>query len=125
VGLIGRRVTPTFEWSAVSDDSGVYYSLRLATSDDFDESSMIASVAGLIETSYTLDRALPYGTYYWTVQAVDGADNESGWATAGSLRIGLLPLWAFVVIIVAVVVLLAALIAVRIRRRVIYYDGGW
>jgi len=122
VGLIGRRVTPTFEWSAVSDDSGVTYSLRLATSDDFDESSMIASVTDLVETSYTLDRALPYGTYYWTVQAIDGAQNESGWTAAGSLRIGLLPLWAFIVIIIAIVVLLAALIAIRARRRVVYYD---
>ncbi len=122
VGLIGRRVTPTFGWSAVSDDSGVSYSLQIATSYDFDESSMIASLAGLTETSYTLDRALPYGTYYWTVQAIDGAQNESGWTAAGSLRIGLLPLWAFIVIIVAIVVLLAALIAIRARRRVVYYD---
>ena len=31
VGLVGR-VTPTFEWSAVSDDSGVHYRLQIATS---------------------------------------------------------------------------------------------
>jgi hypothetical protein len=123
VGTIGRAVIPTFQWAAVSDDSGVTYSLRVATSDDFDESSMIASVADLTETSYTLDTELLYGTYYWTVQAVDGAENESGWGTASSLQIGLLPLWAFIVIIVAVVVLIGALIAVRVRRRVIYYDG--
>jgi len=122
VGLIGKRVIPTFRWSAVSDDSGVHYRLQIATSDDFDESSMIASVTGLTETSYTLDRALPYGTYYWTVQAVDGAQNESGWTTAGFLRIGLLPLWAFVVIAVAVAVLLGAMIAARVRRRIVYYD---
>jgi hypothetical protein len=123
VGIIGRRVTPTFEWSAVSDDSGVYYSLQVATSDDFNESSIIASVKNVTGTSYTPHEALPMGSYYWTVQAIDGADNESGWSAAHSFRVGLLPLWAFVVIIVAVVVLLAALIAVRVRRRVIYYDG--
>jgi len=122
VGLIGREVTPTLEWSAVSDDSGVRYSLQIATSDDFDESSMIASVTGLTETSYTLDRALPYGTYYWIVQAVDGAQNESGWTTAGSFRIGLLPLWGSIVIAVALVVFLAALIRARVRRRIIYFD---
>jgi hypothetical protein len=122
VGLIGREVTPTLEWSAVSDDSGVRYSLQIATSDDFDESSMIASVTGLTETSYTLDRALPYGTYYWIVQAVDGAQNESGWTTAGSFRIGLLPLWGSIVIAVALVVFLAALIRALVRRRGIYYD---
>jgi hypothetical protein len=123
VGFLGKRVAPTFEWSAVSDDSGVHYRLKIATSEDFDESSMIASVTGLTETSYTLDEALPQGTYYWTVQAVDGAQNESGWTAARSFRIGLLPLWAFIVIIVAVVVLLGILIGVRVRRRSIYYDG--
>jgi hypothetical protein len=121
MGLIGKE-TPTFQWSAVSDDSGVYYSLQVATSDDFDESSMIASVTGLTGTSYTLDEALPLGTYYWIVQAVDGADNESGWAAVGSFRIGLLPLWAFVVIIIAVVVLIGALIRALLVRRSIYYD---
>jgi len=57
------------------------------------------------------------------VQTVDGADNESGWSAVRSFRVGLMPLWAFVVIIVAVVVLLAALITVRVRRRIIYYDN--
>jgi hypothetical protein len=123
VGLIGRRVTPTLEWSAVSDDSGVHYRLQIATSDDFNEASVIASVTGLTETSYTLDKALPYGTYYWTVQAVDEAQNESGWTASGFFRVGLLPLWAFIVIAVGVVLFLAALIAVRVRRRIIYYDG--
>ena len=123
VGLIGSEVAPTFRWSAVSDDSGVHYRLQIATSPDFDEPSMIASVTGLTGTSYTIDEALPMGSYYWTVQAVDGAENESDWTAARSFRIGLLPLWAFVVIIVAVVVLLAALIRIRVRRRIIYYDG--
>jgi hypothetical protein len=123
VGLIGSEVAPTFRWSPVSDDSGVHYRLQIATSPDFDEPSMIASVTGLTGTSYTIDEALPMGSYYWTVQAVDGAENESDWTAARSFRIGLLPLWAFVVIIVAVVVLLAALIRIRVRRRIIYYDG--
>jgi len=122
LGLIGRGVTPTFEWSAVSDDSGVYYRLQIATSDDFAASSIIASVPSLTETSYTLDRALPQGTYYWTVQAVDGAQNEGAWAATGSFRIGLLPLWAFIVIIVAAVVVIGALILALIRRRGTYYD---
>jgi hypothetical protein len=121
VGLIGRRIPPMFEWSAVSDDSGVHYSLQIATSDDFAASSMIASIPGLIETSYTLEEALPQGTYYWTVQAVDGAQNEGGWAATGSFRIGLLPLWAFIVIIVVAVVLVGALIRVLVRRRSFYW----
>jgi hypothetical protein len=123
VGLIGKE-TPTFEWSEVSDDSGVHYRLQIATSGDFVASSLVASVTGLTEASYTLDdtQALPNGTYYWTVQAVDGAQNESDWTAARSFRVGLLPLWAFIVVIVAIVVLLGVLIRARVRRRIIYYD---
>jgi hypothetical protein len=121
VGLIGRRVKPTFEWSAVSDDSGVHYSLQIATSDDFAASSIIASVTGLTGTSYTFDKALPYGGYYWTVQAVDGAQNGGSWAATGSFRVGLLPLWAFITIIVAVAVMVIVLIRALLRRRRYYW----
>jgi len=120
VGLRGR-VTPIFEWSEVSDDSGVYYSLQIATSENVTASSVIVSVTDLTETSYTLTEALPYGTYYWIVQAVDGAENESGWTTAHSFRAGLLPLWGFIAAIVAIVVLLIALIRALLRRRIYYY----
>jgi hypothetical protein len=121
VGLIGKE-TPKFEWSAVSDDSGVHYRLQVATSDDFVASSLVASVTGLTETSYTLDKALPYGTYYWIVQAVDGAQNESPWTEPRPFRVGLLPTWAFILIIIAIVVLIRAAIRALVRRRAIYSD---
>jgi hypothetical protein len=123
VGFIGK-VTPKFEWSPVSDDSGVHYRLQIATSDDFVGPSLVASVTGLTETSYTLNatEALPQGTYYWIVQAVDGAQNESPWTPPRPFRVGLLPLWAFILIIVAVVVSIGVLIRALLRRRAIYYD---
>jgi hypothetical protein len=126
VGLVGR-VKPTLEWSEVSDDSGVYYRLQIATSANVTATGEfvdpVVSVAGLVETSYTLKEteALPYGTYYWIVQAVDGAENESGWTTAYSFRAGLLPLWGFIVIIIAIVVLIGALIRFLVIRRRYYY----
>jgi hypothetical protein len=125
VGLIGS-VTPTFEWSEVSDDSGVYYNLQIATSANVTATGEFAdplvSVAGLVGTNYTLNatEALSYGTYYWIVEAVDGAENESGWTAARSFRAGLLPLWALGAIIVAVVVLIGALIRALVRRRIYY-----
>ena len=67
VGFIGR-VTPTFEWSEVSDESGVRYSLQIATSKDVTASGEFVnptfSVADLVETSYTLEEteALPLGS---------------------------------------------------------------
>ena len=100
------KVAPTFEWSAVSDDSGVRYSLQIATSADVAAAGEfvdpLVSVEVLAETSYTLAEtdALPYGTYYWIVQAVDGAENESGWTAAHSFRVGLLPRWGLIAIIV-------------------------
>lgn len=122
VGLMGR-VTPTFKWSEVSDDSGVCYRLQIATSANVTASSLIVSVTDLTETSYTLKEteALPLGTYYWIVQAVDKAENESGWTAAHSFRVGLLPLWGFIAIIVAIVVLLVALIRALVVRRIYYY----
>jgi len=127
MGFMGT-VAPTFEWSEVSDDSGVRYSLQIATSPNVVASGgfadPIVSVSGLVETSYPLNetQALPLGTYYWIVQAVDGAENESGWTAARSFRAGLLPLWAFILIIVAIVVLLVALIRALVIKRTIYYD---
>jgi len=126
VGVIGS-VRPTFEWSAVSDDSGVYYSLQIATSTNVTATGKfvypIFSVEGLVGTDYTLEKkdALPYGTYYWIVQAVDGAENGSGWTAARSLRAGLLPLWAFIAIITATAVGIIALVRFLLIRRGIYY----
>jgi len=129
-GFIGR-MRPTFEWSEVSDDSGVYYRLQIAASENVTATGEfidpIVSVAGIAETSYTLEEteALPYGTYYWIVQAVDGAENGSGWTAAHSFRAGLLPLWGLSATIAAAVVLLVALIRALVIRRRIYYDRWW
>jgi hypothetical protein len=126
VGLMGK-VTPTFEWSAVSDDSGVYYSLQIATSNNVTATGEfvhpLVSVSNIVGTNYTLNAtdALPDGTYYWIVQAVDGAGNVRGWTAARSFRAGLLPMWAFILIIVAIVVLLGVLIYFSIIRRRRYY----
>ena len=126
VGLMGR-VTPTFEWSTVSDDSGVHYSLQIATSDNVTATGEfvdpIVSVADIVGTNYTLNAtdALLYGTYYWIVQAVDGAGNERDWTAARSFRAGLLPMWAFILIIVAIVALIGVLIYFSVVRRRRYY----
>jgi len=126
VGFIGT-VRPTFEWSEVSDDSGVYYTLQIATSENVTATGEfvdpLVSKNVSVGTNYTLNatEALPYGTYYWIVQAVDGAENESGWTAAFSFRAGLLPLWAFIVIIVFIVVLIATLVYFFVIRKRVYY----
>jgi hypothetical protein len=126
VGLTGR-VTPTFGWSEVSDDSGVYYHLQIATSDEVSADGEfvepVISITDLTETSYTLEEAdaLPYGTYYWIVQAVDGAENESVWSAAYSLRVGLLPRGGLIAVIAVAVVLFIALIRALLIKRRYYY----
>jgi hypothetical protein len=127
VGFIGK-IRPTFEWSEVSDDSGVYYRLQIATSDNFTATGElvdpVVSKEGLVGTNYTLAKteALPYGTYYWIVQAVDGAENESGWTEEShSFRSGVMPLWAFILIIVAVVAGIGAAVYFFVIRQRIYY----
>jgi hypothetical protein len=126
VGLTGR-VTPTFDWSEVSDDSGVYYHLQIATSDEVTANGEFVepmiSITDLTETSYTLEEAvaLPYGTYYWIVQAEDGAENESVWSAAYSLRVGRLPRGGLIAAIAVAVVLFIALIRALLIRRG-YYD---
>jgi len=127
VGFIGK-VRPTLQWSAVSDDSGVYYSLQIATSANVTATgefvNPLVSIEGLGATNCTLNatEALPYGTYYWIVQAVDGAENAGNWTAARSFHAGLLPLWVFIASIVAIVVLIGALVYFFIiRRRTHYY----
>jgi len=126
VGFIGK-VSPTLEWSEVSDPSGVYYSLQIATSANVTTAgnftAPLFSVERLVGTSYTLNEteALPYGTYYWIVQAVDRAENAGNWTAARSFRAGFMPLWAFIAAIVAIVVLIGALVYFFVRRRGRHY----
>ena len=126
VGLIGQ-VSPTFEWTGVSDDSGIYYRLQIATKANVTATgefvAPLVSVSGLVGTSYTLEEkdALPYGTYYWIVQAVDGAGNKSGWTAARSFHAGLLPLGGFIAIITAIVVGIIALVRFLLIRRGVHY----
>jgi len=128
LGLISK-VTPTFEWSDVSDTSGIaYYRLQIATSTNVNGSGEFAdpivSKDGLAGTSYTLgeSEALSYGTYYWMVQAVDSAENESEWTGAHSFRADIIPRWGLIAASVAAVLLLVALIRLLLRRRDIFYD---
>ena len=121
VGFIGK-VTPAFEWSAVTDESGVSYTLQVASSENFTAPEV--SVTGLTQASYTLtkEKALPYGAYYWRVKAMDGAQNEGEWSSIQSFHSGLLPLWACIAIIVLVVVLIGFLVYFFVIRKRAYYD---
>jgi hypothetical protein len=108
VGLFDRAA-PTFEWTAVSDPSGVNYSLQISSQSDF--ATTLLTKEELTEPKYTLTdaEALPRGQYYWKIKAVDGAGNDSGWSTPILVKIGFMPLWAFIVIAVIAVAFLTRL----------------
>jgi hypothetical protein len=80
-------VRPSFDWSDVTDPSGVTYSFQLDVQNTF--TTPIVSVTGLTSSNYTVTQQLSVNTtYYWRVKAVDGAGNESIWSD----------IWQFVVI---------------------------
>ena len=108
VGLFDR-VTPSFEWAAVADPSGVVYSLQVSAQSDF--ASTVLSQENLAESKYTLteDEALVRGKYYWRVKAIDGAGNDSGWTEAIEFKAGLMPLWAFILIVIVAALFLTRL----------------
>jgi hypothetical protein len=103
------RVTTTFEWAPVTDPSGVSYSLQISTQSDF--ATTLLSKDNLAESKYTLtgDEALSRGKYYWRVKAIDGASNDSGWTQSIEFKAGLMPLWAFILIVIVAVLFLTRL----------------
>lgn len=102
-GMVGPTVV-AFKWTAVEDPSGVSYILEVSGSPEF--TGAMLRKDGIDKTEYTLtkEEALPDGSYYWRVKAMDGAGNESGWTTGQLFKIGG-ELWIFAVILGAVIIL--------------------
>jgi uncharacterized delta-60 repeat protein len=84
-GTITINNTPTFEWTSVSDPSGVTYTLEIVEQ---------LTKTGLTDNTYTLTgaEALPHGTYSWHVRAVDGAGNVGDWSEEWNLGINQPPI---------------------------------
>jgi hypothetical protein len=102
LGLFGN-VTPSLEWSKVTDPSGVSYNLQLDSDPEF--GNPLIELSGITVTKYTLKKneALPRGQYYWRVQAVDGASNTSEWTDPVLLISGKVSPLLFILIVVLVV----------------------
>jgi hypothetical protein len=67
-----------FDWSDVTDPSGVVYELQV--DDNYNFSSPIISNA-FDSSEYTSTELVPNITHYWRVRAVDGVDNTSSWSS--------------------------------------------
>lgn len=81
--------TPTFEWSSVTDPSGVTYTLQVDNDPDF--SSPEVDNAGLTPVTYTPATALADDNYSWRVRAHDGAGNVGDWSEVWTLLIDTIP----------------------------------
>jgi hypothetical protein len=85
--------TPDFDWEAVTDPSGITYSLQVASDNTF--SNLVVDKSGLTEDEYvvTSGESLPpvkeEFPYYWRVKATDQAQNESEWSAKGSFYMGI------------------------------------
>jgi len=77
--------TPAFDWSDVSDASGVSYIIQIDNNSDF--SSPVVDASGLLSSAYTQAIPLADGTYYWRVRAVDGAGNGGNWSTTRNFMV--------------------------------------
>ena len=90
---------PSLDWRPIEDPSGVTYDLQIGTSPEFSEP--ILEKTGLDNASYALLKqdALPRGTYYWRVRAVDGASNEAPWSESFVVKSGLMAPWVLIMLI--------------------------
>jgi hypothetical protein len=104
----------TFDWSDVSDPSGVLYSLEISDQSNF--VNTLVSRTKLTDSKYGLTEAeaLPNGEYYWRVRAADGAGNVSDWTPVSMVKVGFITTSILIWIGVGIVVLLI-LIAVLPR----------
>lgn len=87
-----------FDWTEVTDPSGVTYTLQIANGEEVFNSEAAESFelekTGLTLSEYTLtknEKLQPVykpNPLYWRVKAVDGASNESEWSEAQSFYTG-------------------------------------
>ena len=79
-GTTTDDTTPTFDWSDVTDPSGVTYTLEIIGT---------LTKTGLTTSTYTL--TLSDGNYSWRVRAIDNVGNESDWSGTWSLTVSTAP----------------------------------
>ena len=113
-----------FDWGDVPDPSGVTYTLQIATDDKFNAGSMVLAKTGLTKSEYSLTKeerlksTEKEAPYFWRIQAVDGAGNESGWSTPGPFYVdSTFELTGWILILVGIGGLLGLAIAYLLIRR--------
>ncbi len=117
----------SLQWQEVSDPSlPISYNLQVTSDEAF--ADMLLEKRGLLAHEYTLSEeedltpTKKNAPYYWRVQAVDSASNESEWSTPGSFYIAsaaFLPIWVIILLIVFGVAIIIFVVW-RLRRETRY-----
>jgi len=115
-GMMGSQLV-TFQWSPVSDPSGVTYTIEVGDNLEFFPLKPGMRRDGLASTSVTLE--IPPGLHFWRVRAVDGAGNEGEWAMSPNFfKVGSISLWYLLVggaVILVVFIFLVRAFVTRLR----------
>jgi hypothetical protein len=118
--------TPLFDWSDVSDPSGVTYDLSIARDAGFVSTALLKN--DITTSTYALipAEALEPGEYYWRVRAVDGAGNVGLWSENWSFTLSLTPptpesVVLLITVTLLILVAIIAAIALYLRKR--HIDG--
>ncbi|MEE9399664.1 MAG: hypothetical protein V3V23_05280 [Dehalococcoidales bacterium] len=94
--VIGAEVqSPIYlDWKDVDDESiPVTYTLQIAISQNFSDTSIVLGKEGLTKSQYTINEKeaielTRHGeSYYWKVRAIDSASNEGEWMSTGEFKI--------------------------------------
>ncbi|MGQ9546078.1 MAG: IPT/TIG domain-containing protein [Dehalococcoidia bacterium] len=106
-GSRSRSGTVTFHWQGITSGSDFTYTYILEISAT-PGGPAFRSRSGIEGLSYTLtkEEALPKGTYYWRVKAIDNYGNESEWSESSELKVSPIPIWVWVVLGIVVLLVL-------------------
>ncbi len=102
IGFLGdTRVT--FDWTDVTDPSGVYYNLQIANKPDF--TTVMYDITKLPTSEYTLTEAesLAPGEYYWRVRAMDKAGNIGTWVGPMVVKTAFMDIQKFAIIVACII----------------------
>lgn len=94
----------SFHWESVTDPSGVFYRMQVASNSNFTD--ILLDKQNLTIPEYTMSKTerLPSTSraspYYWRVKAIDKAANESAWSQPRSFYVSSFPNWAKYTLIV-------------------------
>jgi hypothetical protein len=122
----GVKPTTNFSWSSVEDISEVTYTFQVASDSSFKQIAF--EQTGLKTTGYSmkgnekLEQKGRQTSYYWRVQAVDGAGNVSDWTTPLLFYVGsaksAMPIWSIFLLagLGLLIVIFVVLWLMRVRR---------